>query len=265
MTTASAGSWCGTIGMTRPVGNGGTWWSRRSTTAESSTRASRRWMPRSGNVEPRVNGSRGPSTPRASFVNPVPTDWRRTGTCSAGRWSTASTPGRGWMRWNWRGAWPCCRVATTPDLAGSAGSVDSFGGGDPEDFEVGERAGWCGDVEAKVPTRPLSRITRLSSVAHHPTDGTCLTPCLGAVPWRRIGEEFLYCVKAAGCAGGGRLPGGHAASGRSRPPPPSRRKPLPTASGPHPKAGDYCSRRAKVQLRLGPTAGGTGAPRRPQV
>jgi hypothetical protein len=33
-----------------------------------------------------------------------------------------------------------------------------------------------------------------------------------------IGEEFLYCVKAAGYAGGGRPSGGHAASGRSHPP-----------------------------------------------
>src|SRR5664280_2443255 len=34
-----------------------------------------------------------------------------------------------------------------------------------------------------------------------------------------IRDRFLYCVKAAGFASATRLPGGHAASGRSRPPP----------------------------------------------
>ena len=38
--------------------------------------------------------------------------------CSAARWSTASTPAPGWMRWSCRGTWPCSRGATTSDLAG---------------------------------------------------------------------------------------------------------------------------------------------------
>ena len=38
------------------------------------------------------------------------------------------------------------------------------------------------------------------------------------------GEEFLYCVKAAGCGGGSATPGGHTASGRSHPPLPSQQE-----------------------------------------
>lgn len=56
--------------------------------------------------------------------------------------------------------------------------------------------------------RPLSRITWRTSVVHQPSEDNCD---------QTVGEEFLSCVEAAGCAGGGRACGPPAGPGRRRP------------------------------------------------
>jgi hypothetical protein len=65
---------------------------------------------------------------------------------------------------------------------------------------------------------PFPSSPRSAETVHERASVRCLA--CGA---RGRGEEFLYCVKAAGFAVGGRLPGGHAASGRSHPQPPTKK------------------------------------------